>query len=194
MNIQPVRVLIASALASVAIFFWGFLYWTVIPHPSFTYKNLKQSQLDQFDKTLAGLDRGTYLNPRMRPYEGESTEESMERIESQAFYMISIVPKGVPPMPPVTFLQAFVHGFASAAILGVLLSMLRNSFCCYSHRLFFVFMIGLFATIWIDSGESIWWFRSCGVTVWHCIYHIGAWLLAGAVMAAIIKPANLETK
>ena len=185
MTIQPARILIAAIIASILIYFWGFVFWALIPVPEFAHRKLDAEQISALDDAFKNLDRGTYVQPQ--PDEDESAEDFAERHEKEFVYSLNFYPKGQTMMPPIVHLQAFVHGLAASVIIGVLLSMTAGSFCCYSHRVFFVVMIGLFATIWVDVGDSIWWFRTCGTTFWHSIYHIIAWTLAGLVMAAIIK-------
>jgi hypothetical protein len=194
MHIQPLRILIAAIISAVAIFMWGFVFWTVLPNPSFGHRYLKKEQVNSLASELKKLDSGTYVHPSPIPYEGESTEQMMERHKSGPVYSLSVVSTGMDMASPRTMVQGFIHAFAACVIAGVLVSIVGSGFCCYSHRVFFVFMLGLFATTWVDVGETIWWFRSCGVTTWHAIYHIVAWLLAGLIIGAIVKNGSGTVK
>ena len=132
MNIQPVRILIASVLCSVLILFWGFIYWALLPTPAMVHKTAPAEQAKELHDPLAKMEQGTYIFPTKDS--GESQTDFQERLEAGHVYMVSLVPKGINPMPNITFLQAFVHGLAACVIVGFLLSMVRGSLCCYSHR------------------------------------------------------------
>ncbi|MEZ6131557.1 MAG: hypothetical protein R3C59_23045 [Planctomycetaceae bacterium] len=57
----------------------------------------------------------------------------------------------------------------------------------FTGRLAFVFCLGLFCAVWADVGNMIWWRHPPLWTAFHFAYDTLSWLLAGVIIAAIIK-------
>jgi len=192
MNIQPVRIIVASLLAAVVIFMWGFVFWAKIPSPYFAHQTLPTDQIKNVTVDFKNMEKGTYLFPQ--PEEGESDKEFAQRTKGEMAFYLNFDPDGA-ELKSRTMLQGFLHAFVASVIAGVMICIVGSGFCCYAHRVFFVICLGIFATVWVDVGDSVWWFRSCGASTWHAIYHIVAWTLGGLVIGAIVdgKPVPKET-
>ena len=181
-----VRLVIGSVLAAILIFVWGFVFWTVLPHPSWGFKPIPAEHLEEFNYDLALLEPGTYVSPYHGQLPGETAEEMATRHEISPIVLLNVDPDGAPMMSPVTLVQGFLHGLLAASMMGVLLMLAAPALPGYSERVKFVIVAGLFCALWAQPNHTIWFNRSCGVTTWYCIYDVVTWALAGLVLAYFV--------
>ena len=84
----------------------------------------------------------------------------------------------------------FAHMFLSTLLVCIALSFSPRR--TFAGRLGFVFFLGLFVAVWADLGNMIWWRYPPAWTGYHFAYDARAWLLAGLVIAVILKPSVRE--
>ena len=86
------------------------------------------------------------------------------------------------------------HGFSHMAVrvlLCTILLRIAEPLCCYALRLFFVFLIGVLAAVWVDGRLPIWWYCPWHYALDFAIYHASAWLLTGIVLGTTVKRVRL---
>ena len=81
----------------------------------------------------------------------------------------------------------FTKSLAKYRRIPANLRLTGNCWCCYSARVCFVFGLGLFATLWIEGANVIWWHYPTSHSIFSGAYNVIAWLLAGLVIGAIVK-------
>ena len=87
----------------------------------------------------------------------------------------------------------FVHMLISSVFCCILLAM-AEPLCCYGSRVGFVFGLGVFSSLWIEGADLIWWHFPLSHVLFMSAYNIIAWLLAGLVIAAIVKKPQAMDK
>ena len=102
----------APALAALAMFFWGFLYWGVLNLP---YKSL--GTVDDESATALALGKlfpasGAYLLPSPRSGEAKA-EELMKR---GPIAQVFIVKEGMAPVDPAVLIRGFIHNLVIAIL------------------------------------------------------------------------------
>ena len=115
--------------------------------------------------------------------EEEFTQQHAEGPIVQVFYHAGGIPASEMGK---TMGFGFAHLLASAVIGCILLAMSGPS-CCYGTRVGFIFGLGIFATLWIEGANLIWWHYPSNHVVFIGAYSVAAWLLAGLVIGAIVK-------
>ncbi len=155
------KFVLAPALAALAMFFWGFLYWGVLDFP---YKSL--GTVADESATALALGKlfpatGAYLLPS--PKSGEAkVEELMKR---GPFAQVFIVKEGMPPMDPAVLIKGYIHMFVLALLLTVMLcGGLQKAFETWRCRVRFCAGIGVLVAI-CDLGNAIWWHHPWGWTL-----------------------------
>ncbi len=183
--------LIASLVAAVVLMLWGAVYWTVLP---FGYQVLQPVVhegpiVKSLERSLAGT--GVYMIPFLsqEQMQDPAAVEAMSAQHRQGpLVQIFYTKEGVEPMAPAVFIGGFLNFFTSALIVAALLTMALPGLRSYSQRALFVFLVGLFGGVAIDLARPIWWLQPWDYWIHQALFPITAWLLAGLVMAALIKP------
>ena len=142
-------------------------------------------------------ENGVYMYPWVDTSAGDQPglQEEFQRQHAegpvvQIFYHAS----GIPASEMGTVMgYGFVHMLATALLASVLLALAEPS-CCYLARVSFVFGLGLFATLWIEGANVIWWHYPTSHSVFMSAYNVVAWLLAGLVIGAIVKKKDASGK
>ena len=178
------RMVVASLLSAVVIFLFGFVYWTMVPMPEWGNLNIPEMKLDDFNDAVKSFDKGTYVTQQ---YTGEPPEIFQDRVESKPVIVMSIDPDGAPMPDMMGMAEGLLHGWLSAFVVCVMLTMAAPGLSTFGARFCFVITAGVFGSMWCQIGDSIWWHRSCGSTTWLMVYDIVAWSLAAVVLAAMVN-------
>lgn len=188
------RVLFGAVIASVVIFFWGWAYWELIPKninlpqqvdpwTSFPAEN-EEAIVSTLKNSLS--QDGVYMYPPV-----DYSDESKEKHSLGPLVQLRYAAGGVDM--PTTMRNGFAHMAVSALLCAILLA-IAEPLCCYSLRVFFVFLVGVFAAVWVDGGLPIWWNYPWNYALYFGIYHASAWLLAGIVLGAVVKRRRVEVE
>ena len=184
------KFVLAPALAALAVFLWGFLYWGA-PH-LLPYKAL--GPIEDESATALAIGKlfpvsGTYLAP--------SPLHSNDRMMELALRGPS-VEVHIRKEPWTGADQArcmalgFVHMFVLCLLLTLILLAFAKSFECWTCRVKFCAAIGLLVAT-CDFGQVIWWHHSLGWTLAQAIYDFGTFALAGLVLAKFVTPRVAAT-
>jgi len=188
------RVLLASILAAVLMFVWGFVFWGLCRTVTKVAAPLP-AELD----VLAVLRNsqapsGMYIYP-MPPE--SSSEEAMAECEKQflegPLLQLAYRNEGSSPMAPSMFAQGLGLNFAVALLTSCLLALAARGLPHFGGRLVFVLLVSLVAAIWSNVGDVVWWFHSPCYCLGNMAYTMGAGLVMGLVVAAIVRRPAEET-
>lgn len=180
------KTILAVLLATVAMFVVGTAFW-MSPVP---YGFIGDTPLD--GSVQASLREhfprsGTYFVPGM----GSDHERIAELHEQGPLAMVHVTAEGRPVMAGSIFLWGFLHQLAIVAVLAGLMTLARPSLISYARRLKFVAVASLLAAL-MPLADVVWWYAPPGFPVVTGVYNFLAVLVAGAVLAAFIKP-NVES-
>lgn len=176
------RLLLGSLLTAACVFLWGFVFWAVLA-------NLNEVSSDDELVLQSALaqhvpETGTYVIPSAR---GDGAEYAL-RHESGPVAMIFVRKEGSTPMSFSTFLAGFVHEFIFAVLIGLLLRMTWSSLPTNNARVTMVLLAGVAAAFWADFADPIWWAHPWGFHLQNFLYGVGAWAIAGVIMARFATP------
>lgn len=189
------RLIIASVASAIALFFWGFLYWAQIavmisPWKTITTAENGSTPIDSLKKVFP--ESGVYMYPWVDASDDKrgSAEEFNKQHADGPIVQVFYHADGISPEEMgATMGLGFIHMLASSFLCCFLL---KHSNCgtTFLNRVCFVFTLGLFASVWINGADPIWWHYPISHVLFMATYNIIAWLIAGVVIAAIMKPES----
>ncbi len=179
------RTIIGVAIASVVLFFWGFLYWGMGPYKTKIWKHTR-------DDAAAGAalrehfpENGTYLVPGFA--NDDATMESLSKKGPVALvHMIAV--QGADSFDPMMMIKGFCLNLIVIALIAVLLQRLSPALPSYRDRVLFVALAGLAGTVLIDGGDIAWWHISWQWKLYQAFYSFSFWLIAGVILALFVTP------
>jgi len=184
------RVTVGSLLAAVALFLWGWVFWGILPFSKTMVRPIPNGAT--VTKTLKENipETGVYFYPIMPE---NATSESEQKAFQEAHLQGPLVQlyyhkEGVDPLTPAMMGSGFLHYWVSALLLGSLLALAAPSLSCYWSRMGFVFLTGLFAAFAIDLSSAIWFHHPWDYQLFAFGFDVSNWLLAGVILAAVVKP------
>lgn len=173
-------------LAGLAMFVWGALFWTV----PFTYRLAFNSVPDEvaMGTTLkeALPTSGTYLLPDPVG----DREVATERYASGPIAMLYVHRAGADPMMTSVFVFGFLHMLVSALFIALLLYKVKGALPTYRARFASVVIAGAAASLFSNLGDPIWWHQAWVTHLTFAAYDLVAWIVAGLVLAAFVKPIS----
>lgn len=179
------KFILAPALAALAAFFLGFIYWGLPPH--LAYKAL--GSVPDVSATALAVGKlfpatGTYLLPS--PLDGEAKmNELAARGPSVEVHLVK------EPLTNADMAKSmalgFLHMFVVSLLLMMILGGLAKSFVCWTCRVKFCAAIGLLVAT-CDFGHVIWWHHSLGWTLAQAIYDFLTYVTIGLVLAKFVTP------
>jgi len=159
---MTIRVILASVISAVVLFFWGFAFWSFLAMMVSPWKPIAAGGDPDVIATLkqAFPESGVYMYPWVDTSAGDQPESAEEFTQQhaagpivQVFYHASGISTSEMGK---TMGFGFAHMLACAVLCCVLLA-LAEPLCCYSARVCFVFGLGVFSTLWIEGANVIWW-------------------------------------
>lgn len=184
------RVLLAGFAASLVMMVWGTFFWMVLPEVMHPIKAAPNE-----DSALALLARelpvsGVYVLPY--PPKDLSDKAFVEKHTAGPIVQVFYRTTGVHPLNNRLMLNGWLHAFLSTVLLAGLVRMARQGLRSYQKRWIFVTLTGAFATIAIEGLYPIWWHHPWGFHVAIMFNQIVGWMLAGLVIAGIVKAKRHE--
>ncbi len=188
------RILLGGVLGAAVLFVGGFLYWVVLSERLLPYNHMTDegAVMEVLRENLP--ETGVYWFP-MPQHDPDATADekqaAMEAYEEShregPLGAVTYHREGGEPMPPSALVKGFVIEFVSALLASILL-------CCacgrrgYAARAAFVFGLGLFAAVSVHLIAWNYMLRPMDFTLLTMGDTIVGWLLAGLVIAAVVKP------
>ncbi len=183
------RTVIAGLVGGVVIFVWGAVAHMVLPlgHVGIDKLPGEDAVIEQLRDSTR--EPGVYLFPGMDLSETPSPDEQKaweERYRRGPTGLVVFQPTGEQPMSAGHFIRQLLTNIAAALLAATIMSMAVAG--RYWVRVLIVGMMGLFA--WLSISVPYWnWYRFPGdFTLAAAAEQVVGWLIAGAVMAAIVKP------
>jgi len=173
-----------SLLAALALFFFGFVYWTMSPAGDAAMLQADDDAAVQAALSSVLTESGSYYVPG----HGQDEEAMVALYEAGPLAVIHFKAEGRPMMQASTFVQALLHSFATALLLGFLMRLLLGSLPTYRCRVGFAALVGGLCTLFAEGGGHIWWLHSGSWTLAVGLYDLLAFVVMGAILAAFIKP------
>lgn len=176
------RFLIGVVVASVALFFWGFIFWTVSPYPKTVMKSppnqeaFRQALLTNFEED------GVYLIPGM----GDPEDPEFAKLqEAGPIATLMFRREGTPPMSTV-MLNGYLHMLGSVFLLAIVLATAGRR--TYFGRFMLVFWLGLFVAVWAEMSDVVWFFYPLRYACLKQSYHVTSMIVVGAILAFFVRP------
>ncbi len=168
------RILVASLVAAIALFFFGFLWWGLLmPAVQPASVITDQALVEKMSSSLNESAVYFYPDPAVEPGDASGPMAIL-------YFNIDLPDMGK------MMGMGFGHMFVTALLVTLFVASQKLS--SFAARLKLVFGLGLFVALWADVGNMIWWRHPPQWTAFHVAYDVFSWLLAGAIIAAIIKP------
>ena len=186
-----VRVIVAVVLAAVVQFAWGFAFYGQLS--SMDHMTTRAPDESAVAQALAGTlpETGTYflpLCPGPNATEAE-TKAHADRAEAGPLVQIHYRKEGFSmAQMPVMMGMGFGHTMLTVVLAALLLRSVLPSLPTYLGRVAFVFGLGVFAAVALRMGDMIWFHHHWTYVAGQMVFCVVGWLLAGAVMGAIIRP------
>jgi hypothetical protein len=178
------RTIVGIVVASVVLYFWGFVVWGLVPFQQFVWKAAKDDRAAGAALAEQFPERGAYFVPSAT-HDEQTAEELYGRGPIAMVHMISLT--GRPMADASIMVKGFFLNVAGVVLIAWLLRV--AALPTYSRRLLLVFVAGLTATVLIDFGDAVWWGTSWIWKLYQGFYSLSAYVVAGSVLAGFIKPA-----
>jgi hypothetical protein len=174
------KFILAPALAALAMFFLGFLYWGLPASPA--YKAF--GQLADDDAAAQALGKifpgtGTYIVPGIYLDQTKLTELNRRGPSAQVVF----IKEGHNPTDPAMFIKGYLHYFVVALLLMFMLEAAKPSFKAFSCRVKFSAAIGLIGGVLWHFSDPIWGHHPLPYHLVGLIYMVLEFMLAGLVLA-----------
>ncbi len=189
------RVIVASLLASVLWFMWGYVFWGLSGIPVATgmmapLPNELDGTASVKARTVFGeLKTGVYAYPFPPPSDGDEATIAAfaNRYEAGPLMHIFYQQDGGPAMPPTQFLFGWLHMFGLCLGFGLLLMIVRTAVPTFASRFAVVALVGLIAATMTNVGSAIWFHHPWPYQLGSAAYDLVGALIAAVVLAAMVR-------
>lgn len=176
---------LAPALAALATFIFGFIYWGLPPH--LAYKGL--GSVPDVSETALAVGKlfpatGAYLLPS--PLDGDEKANALAARGPMVEVHLIKEPFTSADMGKCMAL-GFLHMFVIALLLSFILCGLDKSFVRWTCRVKFCAAIGLLVAT-CGLGDAIWWHHALGWTIARSTYDFLVFVVIGLVLAKFVTP------
>lgn len=173
------RLLAATFLASMALFFWGFIFWTVL-EPAL---GIMQTAPDEAAVAASLAEQlkteGTYFIPS----DTGDLADFGSRHQAGPLVTVFFRPQGAQVMAPSTFAAGFLHMWVSVLLMALLLRWIARYLDSYGQRVRFVTWVGAISAIFSNLGRPIWYFQPWDYHILQAAYGVTSWLGVGLILA-----------
>jgi hypothetical protein len=185
-HVSPMKKhVLAPALAALAVFIWGFLYWgglQLLP-----YKALGSVEDESATALAIGKmfpTSGAYLLPS--PLHGSDRMSELALRGPMVEVHITKEPFTSADMGKCMAL-GFLHMFVVSLLLSLILCGLEKAFVSWTSRVKFCAAIGLLVAT-CDLGYVMWWHHALGWTLAQSVYDFLVFVIIGLVLAKFVTP------
>jgi hypothetical protein len=191
------RVLLAGVVGAVVMFAWGFVSWVVLPWHNMTFHTFDDAEAVSRAVADNTPRAGAYLLPPM-PHGIEGGPEAQkaarevwtERHRAGPIAFMIIRPQGAEPGAPIIFARGLGIGFLASVLAAAILWLALPRTRGFSDRMAVVALIG--PVVALDAHATFWnyFYGPADYSLVMIADTIIRWLLAGAAIAAIIRPSE----
>jgi len=178
--------LLAGIGSTIVVVVWGMIFWGWV-HEFFGVFNKLPGDTKVVEMLIAnGTATGTYFFPWPRNTP-ETFANFVQQHKTGSFFQLSYIKEGVDPQAPGKILRGVFQYFAVSMIAVALLRLTMTPSASFLRKFIIVLLAGLMGTIFIRLGDPIWFHLPWQHALGQAVYEMVAWLLMGAVIAAILK-------
>ena len=186
------KLLIASVLAALASFTWGYISWMQLSWHETGMRDFKdENAVAEVIKENAAYGKGIYLLPYPHKPLEFTEQEEQERViakHEKAFeegpYMYAIVRPGKRDGSMAqSLMRSYVRSFIACLIVGALMTQFVIN---YWGRIGFAAALGAFAGLAVDVQQWIWFELPTRDLIVNMTDHFIEWTLAGAVLGLFL--------
>jgi hypothetical protein len=190
-----VRVVIGAVLGAAVLMGWGAAFWMVLPFGAQVIHDLPHDETIVRELKDADVDNGFYVSPAMRRSQASAEENnaSKEKYKAGPILYLTYRKDGVDLDDTTVLKVGAAHFVLCALIAGFLLAAAAPTLRSYLGRVVFIFLLGVFGALAFDLSNGIWFYHPWGYPILMAGFHAAGWLLAGIVMAAVIRAPRDQT-
>jgi hypothetical protein len=193
---QMGRIIFGGLLAGVVVFFWGFVSHMLLPVGEMGILNIpnEESVLGAMRNSIQRP--GFYLFPYMDPKDtSEASHKALLEKQKKGPVGVMVVhPEGTggaEPVSPQRLGTELATNVLCAMLAALLLAQARPTLG-YLGRVAFVTMLGIFGFVMVHVPFWNWYGFPLDFSAGQGIGHVVGWLLAGIVLAAIVRPKKVK--
>ncbi len=181
------NIAIGGLISAIATFMWGFVFWaTPISQPSMKHTTSPQNTAIREALKDNLTETGTYFVPdQMHDMEGFMTQHREGPLATIHFQK-----GGAEAMGAGVMLKGILHMLLVWLFVGWLLALLPP-LDTYAKRFRTVLLFGVASAVWSTLGMPIWYFQPWAYWLMTCVYDLGAWAIAAAILAHFVKPEKV---
>jgi hypothetical protein len=183
------KMLIGGIVGGIVIFFWGFVSHMLLPIGEMGLKSLPHEEALNAAIKADVAEPGLYFVPGRDMSKAQSQEEMqahMEKVSKGPYGFMVIHPNGRDASLGKRLPIEFGTNVVCALLAAILVSQLRPGFFV---RVACVTLVGLLATIMTSVPFWNWYGFPTDFTLAQMAEHVVGWILAGIVLAAIVRPS-----
>jgi hypothetical protein len=183
------KVIVGGLVSGLVVFFWGFVSHMVLPLGEMGIRQIPN------EGPVIGAMRDTIREPGFYFFPGMDKGKQASESDQQAWEakmkegpagVLIIQPKGAEAMSPRQLGTEVATNIAAALLAALLLSQVRTD-SRYWGRVAFVTLLGIFGFVTISVPYWNWYGFPTDFTTAEAIDQAAGWLLAGLVLAAIVR-------
>lgn len=178
------RLVLGVVAATLAVYFWGFLYWGLNPLPYQAWKVAPDDAAAQQALRDAFPESGTYYVPA----NANPARDELYLAGPVAF--VHLDRDGRPSFVPAQMVKGFVLVAVTVSLIALALRRSLAGLPSYGARAGVAITWGLAAALMIDIGDNVWWFVPIEWKIHQAIYDASAFAIAGLVLAAFLRPES----
>ena len=189
------RLITGGIVGGITLFMWGFVSWVVLTWHFDTVRHDSSVMVVVEDIEDNLQETGVYYFPpmtTMRPDETEM-EAYTELHKNSPSGMIFYNAQHLDPMSPSRLFVGFLVDVGAALFATLLLIVALPSLPNYWGRVVYVAALGVFAIFAIRMVDGVFFNLPIRWTVNMILDTAISWMLAGLVLAAIVRPPNTTT-
>lgn len=191
-RLGPMKLVIASLLAAIVSFVWGYFSWMQLTWHQVGMNEFKdEAAVAEVIKENATNGRGIYMLPYPRQpldiHTDEEKEAILTKVETamtEGPYIYAIVRPGAKDGDMTqSLIRSFVRSLIASLLVGALMTQLVIG---YAGRITFAAVFGLFAGLAVDVQTWIWFELPTRELIVNMADHFIEWSLAGAVLGLFL--------
>lgn len=193
------RILLAGLAGAVVVFVWGMLVWMALPLHDQSVRRLPDEEAVAQALSEQELATGLYVLPSMPEHDADSSAEEAARVNEQwmerhregPVASIFYKRRGGEPMSAGVLGAGLAIDFLAALIAAYLVS-LCDGCRHYLPRVGVVALLGVFAALVTHVAYWNWMAFPLDHTIAMTVDVVIGWILAGLVVAAIVRPGKAD--
>lgn len=178
------RTIGAALLAATAVFFWGFLYWTIMPMGASAVQGPENAA--EVQKYLADQlpSSGMYMVPYSDAPESDTAYHQAHKRGPLA--LIQFRERGAEPMSPGVMIQGWMHGLFSFLLMAIAIQLVVRD-GGFGARFLVGFGGGVAGSVFSTFSNPIWWYQPWSFATTQFVYQLVSWFIAALVLASILR-------